>query len=95
VPTILPGVISVGTLFAFVLVSASVLVLRHSEPDLPRGFRVPGGLTVPILATVVDVALIALIPVASLVRVVVWFAIGLAIYLAYGRQRAITPVRIA
>jgi APA family basic amino acid/polyamine antiporter len=84
----LSELISVGTLFAFVIVSCAVLVLRRSAPDLPRGFRVPGGPVIPLLAIVVDVALVALIPVASIVRLVIWFLIGIAVYLAYGRKRA-------
>jgi len=80
--------ISAGTLLAFTFVCAGLLVLRRSDPDLPRGFRVPGGPVIPLAAIGVNIVLVAMIPLSSLVRVAVWLVIGLCVYLAYGRTRA-------
>src|SRR5262249_45457054 len=77
---------SIGTLFAFVLVSVGVIVLRRTRPDLPRTFRVP---FVPILPAVG--ALLCLLMMAGLdgftwLRFLLWMAIGLVVYASYGRK---------
>jgi APA family basic amino acid/polyamine antiporter len=86
--TTLGELISAGTLLAFTCVAVALLVLRRTEPDLPRGFRIPGGPAIPLAAIAVNVVLAALIPVASLLRVCVWLALGVVVYLGYGRARA-------
>ena len=78
---------NIGTLFAFVLVSAGVLILRYKEPDRHRGFRCPGGPTFPVLSIVFCVLLMAGLPVLTWLRFFVWLIIGLGIYFTYSRKR--------
>jgi len=59
---------NIGTLFAFVLVSLGVIVLRYKEPDRLRGFRVPFGPVIPILSVVFCVLLMTGLPVITWVR---------------------------
>jgi APA family basic amino acid/polyamine antiporter len=76
--------VSIGTLFAFAVVSAGVLVLRVKEPELHRAFRTPAvRLTAP-LGVISCVLLMATLPLDTWIRLVVWMAIGLAIYGGYG-----------
>jgi basic amino acid/polyamine antiporter, APA family len=79
---------NIGTLFAFVLVSIAVLVLRRTQPDRPRGFRVPLVPFLPILSVVCCVVLMASLTLENWVRFFVWLAIGLVIYFAYSRHRS-------
>jgi APA family basic amino acid/polyamine antiporter len=77
---------SIGTLFAFVLVSIGVMVLRLRHPDLPRAFRVPGGpYVVPLAGAVSSGVLMCTAPPSTLVRLFAWMAIGLVLYAFYGR----------
>ena len=78
---------NIGTLFAFVLVSAGVLILRYKEPDRRRGFRCPGGPVFPVLSIIFCILLMAGLPVLTWVRFFVWLAIGLVIYITYSRKR--------
>src|SRR5262249_48352265 len=79
---------NIGTLFAFVLVSAGVIVLRVTDPDRPRPFRCPGVPWVPLLSIVCCVALMLPLPRVTWLRFVGWLAIGLIIYFAYGRHNS-------
>jgi APA family basic amino acid/polyamine antiporter len=87
----LTDLISVGTLLAFFAIAISVLVLRRSHPDLERPFRLPFGPVVPVAAAAVTVGVAALLPAVTLVRLVIWVGIGLAIFLAYSRPRVRDP----
>jgi basic amino acid/polyamine antiporter, APA family len=78
---------NIGTLFAFALVAAGVLVLRRSDPDRPRPFRVPASPVVPLLAIASCLYLMLQLPRVTWVRFVVWLAVGLVIYAAYGFRR--------
>jgi APA family basic amino acid/polyamine antiporter len=75
---------SIGTLFAFILVSIGVWVLRVRHPDLPRAFRTPLVPLVPILAIVVCAAMIAGLGWPNQLRLLLWLALGLVVYFAYG-----------
>ena len=86
--TVLVELVSIGTLFAFVLVSAGVLVLRRTQPELPRPFRCPWVPVVPLLAIASCGYLMASLPVVTWVRFGVWLLIGLAIYALYGRRHS-------
>jgi APA family basic amino acid/polyamine antiporter len=79
---------NIGTLFAFVLVSVGVIVLRRTDPDRPRPFRVPGSPVTPLLSVVACLYLMFQLPAVTWVRFVVWLAIGAAIYALYGYRRS-------
>ncbi|MBK9167129.1 MAG: amino acid permease [Bryobacterales bacterium] len=79
---------NIGTLFAFAVVSAGVLVLRKTDPDRPRGFRVPGAPWVPLLSIVSCLLLMLGLPLETWARFVVWLAIGLGIYFVFGRKHS-------
>jgi APA family basic amino acid/polyamine antiporter len=79
---------NIGTLFAFVLVSIGVLILRYREPERRRGFRAPGGISVPILSIFFCVLLMSGLPVITWLRFFGWLAIGLGIYFLYSRKHS-------
>ncbi len=80
---------NIGTLFAFIVVSAGVLVLRKTQPDRPRGFRVPWCPLLPILSIVMCLVLMLALPLETWIRFFVWLAIGLAIYFFFGRNNSV------
>ncbi len=84
----LSKLVSIGTLFAFVVVCLGVLVLRRTRPDLPRAFRTPGVPVVPVLGVLACGWLMLNLPVETWLRFLVWMAIGLVIYLTYGRRHS-------
>jgi APA family basic amino acid/polyamine antiporter len=79
---------NIGTLFAFVLVSIGVLVLRYKDPNRRRGFRVPGGPVIPVLSIVFCVLLMSGLPIITWFRFFIWLGIGLLIYGFYSRHRS-------
>ena len=79
---------SIGTLFAFVVVCAAVLVLRVKRPDAKRPFRVPLGPIFPILGILSCAYLMLSLPVLTWVRFLVWLHIGMVIYWLYGRTHS-------
>jgi APA family basic amino acid/polyamine antiporter len=79
---------SIGTLFAFVLVSIGTWVMRKREPDLPRPFRVPAVPVVSSLGAIVCGSMIFGLGWPNWLRLIVWLAIGLAIYFFYGSRRS-------
>lgn len=85
----LEEMVNIGTLFAFVLVSLGVLVLRRTRPDLKRGFRVPFVPLVPILAVLASLWLMLNLSVETWQRFIVWMALGLVMYFAYSRQHSL------
>ena len=86
--SILDEMTSVGTLLAFMLVSAGVWVMRRTHPELNRPFRTPMVPLVPILAILFSGALIVGLSPMTQLRLVVWLIIGLAIYFSYGRKHS-------
>jgi APA family basic amino acid/polyamine antiporter len=80
--------VSIGTLFAFVIVSLGVLVLRRTQPDVPRPFRAPWSPVVPALSALVSLVLMLSLPLETWARLVVWMVIGVAIYFAYSVRRS-------
>jgi APA family basic amino acid/polyamine antiporter len=78
---------NIGTLFAFILVSAGVIVLRRKQPDRPRGFRVPWVPFLPMVSIVCCLVLMLSLPLETWLRFFVWLVIGLFIYFGYGRKR--------
>jgi basic amino acid/polyamine antiporter, APA family len=79
---------SIGTLFAFVVVCAAVIILRHQRPEAHRPFRVPGGYVFPVLGILSCLWLMLNLPVITWVRFLVWLDIGIAIYWSYGRKNS-------
>jgi basic amino acid/polyamine antiporter, APA family len=79
---------NIGTLFAFVLVSIGVIILRYREPERRRGFRTPGGIVVPILSVIFCVLLMMGLPILTWLRFFGWLVIGLGIYLMYSRHHS-------
>jgi len=80
--------VSIGTLFAFVLVCIGIMVLRKSLPDAIRPFRTPFVPAVPIIGILVCVYLMYSLPAESWYRLAIWMAIGIAIYFSYGRKHS-------
>ena len=79
---------NIGTLFAFVLVSIGVLVLRSKQPERRRGFRVPWGPVFPVLSVVFCILLMAGLPARTWERFFVWLVVGLVVYVFYSRKRS-------
>ena len=86
--TTLAHLVNIGTLFAFVLVSIAVVILRRTRPDLPRAFRVPIVPVVAGLAVVMCVYLMLNLTGDTWIRFLVWMAIGIVVYFAYGRRHS-------
>lgn len=89
----LEEMVNVGTLFAFVVVAAGVLVLRRKRPDLERGFTVPWMPVIPILAIVSCVWLMLNLSALTWIRFVIWMAIGVAFYFLYSRNHSMVGRR--
>ncbi|ODA41682.1 amino acid permease [Desulfosporosinus sp. BG] len=81
--------VNIGTLSAFVFVSIGVIVLRTTQPDLHRSFRVPWVPLVPILAALFCLVLMIQLPLITWVRFIVWLVIGLIIYFSYGISHSV------
>lgn len=79
---------SIGTLFAFILVCFSVIILRYKEPNLKREFKTPFVPYVPILGILVCLSMIYGLGWSNWVRLLVWLLIGLAIYFLYGKKNS-------
>jgi APA family basic amino acid/polyamine antiporter len=84
----LANLVSIGTLFAFVLVSAAVVVLRRTRPDMPRPFRTPFSPVVPVLSVLACLYLMANLSIETWLRFGTWMALGLVVYFLYGRRHA-------
>jgi APA family basic amino acid/polyamine antiporter len=84
----LANLVSIGTLFAFVLVSAAVPVLRRTRPDLPRPFKVPFSPVVPVLSALACLYLMLNLEVETWLRFLAWLVIGLLIYAFYGYRHS-------
>jgi APA family basic amino acid/polyamine antiporter len=82
--TKLEEMVNVGTLFAFVLVSAGVMVLRRTRPDLERGFKAPWVPVLPIASIAACMWLMLNLTALTWVRFGVWLVVGAAIYAGYG-----------
>jgi APA family basic amino acid/polyamine antiporter len=89
----LEEMVNVGTLFAFVLVSAGVIVLRRTRPDLPRGFRAPLVPVLPVASVAACLWLMLNLTEVTWIRFAVWMAIGAVIYLGYGRRHSVLAGR--
>jgi APA family basic amino acid/polyamine antiporter len=79
---------NIGTLFAFVLVSIAVLILRYREPERPRGFRTPLGPLFPVLSIIFCIVLMMGLEVMTWAAFFAWLFMGLLIYFFYSRHRS-------
>jgi APA family basic amino acid/polyamine antiporter len=79
---------NIGTLFAFVVVSAGVLILRRQQPERPRGFKVPFAPLTPLIAIAACFGLMLALPVGTWLRFIVWLVVGVLIYAIYGRSHS-------
>ncbi len=84
---LLGELVSIGTLAAFILVCASVLILRRTAPERARPFRVPGGAAIPLAGIAACLALMAALPGETWIRLGVWLALGLLLWFGYVRRR--------
>jgi APA family basic amino acid/polyamine antiporter len=75
---------NIGTLFAFMLVSIGVLVLRYKEPDRPRPFKVPLVWPVCVLSALGCIYIMLGLPHTAWERFAIWLVIGLVLYFTYG-----------
>ncbi|MFT8718219.1 amino acid permease [Acetobacter sp.] len=80
---------SIGTLLAFTIVCAGVMILRHQEPERERGFRVPGNYIIPVLGILSCLVVMVSLDILTWIRLIVWLVIGMGVYFAYGRRKSL------
>jgi APA family basic amino acid/polyamine antiporter len=81
--------VSIGTLTAFIVVSVGVIILRRREPDLPRGFKVPGFPVTPVLSVLACLYILISLPWVTWLVFAGWVAVFLVFYLFYGRRHSV------
>jgi basic amino acid/polyamine antiporter, APA family len=86
---ILAELVNIGTLLAFVIVCAAVLIMRRTHPEAHRPFRAPFGTAVPIAGILLCLLLMFSLPVENWVRLGVWLLVGLVIYFSYGHKHSL------
>ena len=86
---ILAELVNIGTLLAFVIVCAAVLIMRKKQPDAPRPFRCPFVPLVPLLGIALCLVLMFSLPAENWLRLFVWLVLGLVIYFLYGRHHSV------
>lgn len=86
---VLAELVNIGTLLAFVIVCAAVLIMRRIDPQTPRPFRCPLVPLIPLLGIGFCLLLMFSLPVDNWLRLIVWLLIGLAVYFAYGRHHSV------
>ena len=85
---LLGELISIGTLLAFAIVCAGIIILRRRMPEVQRPFRTPWVPVVPILGVICCLVLMYFLPLSTWVRLAIWLAIGFAVYFGYGRSHS-------
>jgi basic amino acid/polyamine antiporter, APA family len=86
---ILAELVNIGTLLAFVIVCGAVLVMRKTNPDAERPFRVPLSPITPVLGILICLLLMFSLPAENWARLLIWLAIGLAIYFGYSQKHSL------
>jgi APA family basic amino acid/polyamine antiporter len=86
---ILAELVNIGTLLAFVIVCAAVLVMRRTNPEVERPFRCPAVPLVPILGIAFCLLLMFSLPAENWLRLIVWLLLGFVVYFAYGRRHSV------
>ena len=92
---ILAELVNIGTLMAFVIVCAAVMVMRRTNPQLPRPFRTPFVPAVPVLGMAMNFWMMCGLGWENWTRLFVWLAVGLVIYFSYGRKRSTMALELA
>jgi len=92
---VLADLVNIGTLMAFVIVCAAVLVMRRTNPGLPRPFRTPFVPVVPVLGMAINLMMMFYLGWENWLRLFTWLGIGLVIYFAYGRKRSTLRLAVA
>jgi APA family basic amino acid/polyamine antiporter len=80
--------VNIGTLFAFLIVNVGVIILRRTQPDLERGFRVPFVPVFPLIGSALCIYLMSRLELVTWLRFLGWLALGLVIYFLYGRTHS-------
>jgi APA family basic amino acid/polyamine antiporter len=86
---VLAELVNIGTLFAFVVVCAAVLIMRRTNPKAPRPFKAPFVPLTPILGILTCTLLMFSLPAENWWRLIIWLAIGFFIYFGYGRHHSV------
>ena len=86
---ILAELVNIGTLLAFVIVCAAVLIMRRTHPEVERPFRAPLGSFVPIAGILLCLMLMFSLPAENWLRLAVWLVVGLLIYFTYGHKHSV------
>lgn len=84
----LAELVNIGTLTAFVMVCAGVIVLRRTHPEYPRPYKMPFGIVLPVLGVLSCGALIAFLPLMTHLRFLLWLAVGLIFYFVYSMRHS-------
>ena len=92
---ILAELVNIGTLLAFVIVCAAVLIMRKTNPDAERPFRAPLVPLTPILGILTCLLLMFSLPGENWLRLLIWLLLGLVIYFAYGRKHSVMRTYLA
>ncbi|MDX2196363.1 MAG: amino acid permease [Cytophagales bacterium] len=85
---ILGELVSIGTLLAFIIVCGGVIVLRRLRPEIHRPFKTPWVPLVPILGIIICFAQMALLPVDTWFRLIIWMCMGMVVYFLYSRHNS-------
>jgi APA family basic amino acid/polyamine antiporter len=90
---VLLTLVNIGTLLAFIIVCAAVMIMRRTNPEAERPFRAPLVPMIPLLGIGTCLLLMFSLPVENWIRLAVWLAIGLTIYFGYGRHHSVMQRR--
>jgi APA family basic amino acid/polyamine antiporter len=92
---VLLTLVNIGTLLAFVIVCAAVMIMRRTHPNIERPFRAPLVPLVPILGIAICLLLMFALPTENWLRLLVWLLIGFVIYFGYGRRHSVMARHLA
>jgi basic amino acid/polyamine antiporter, APA family len=92
---VLAELVNIGTLLAFLMVCGAVLIMRKTNPDAERPFKVPFMPFVPILGIVTCLILMLSLPWENWLRLVIWLAVGFCIYFSYGVRHSVMAKQLA